>query len=297
MQCSTLKENKLCSFLHCLLQLEHDAADVLQLEAMFEPSITYCVWYNFRQLNAKALNEEALSIMWQTALHAFCKQQVTYAQFSALLAASPHAFPVESKEVEPLLLLQHFLAIHAKAALALDTPSGHSTPQPSAGQTDTQPMTFLWGSLGNAKAPKDALLRSLQQVAQAMMRPDAAKLSHVVLVRSALLLVHLLGLVKMITPGIGAVEEALWRTVDIIGEELGPAAAGARIADQNFAKGEEEEDLAVKLAGLLMPTLRSSAKGSGRRAAICCKVLMGLMPSSKPSLLCKVSSELLKLGE
>ena len=291
-----MKETKYAQS-YSLLQLEHDEADVLQLEASFEPSITFCVWYNFRQLNAKALNEEDLSIMWQTALHAFCKQQVTYAQFSALLAASPHAFPAKSKEVEPLLLLQHFLAIHAKAALALNTPSSHSRPQPSAGQTDTEPSTFLWGSLGNATVPEAAVGRSLQQFAQAMMGPDAAKLSHVVLVRSALLLVHLLRLVKMITPGIGAVEEALWRTVVIIGAQMGPAAAGARSANQNFAKEEEEEDLAVKLAGLLMPTLRSSAKGSGRRAAICCKVLVGLMPTGKPSLLRKISSELLKLGE
>ena len=248
-------------------------------------------------MNAKALNEEALSIMWQTAIHAFCKQQVTYAQFSALLAASPHALPVECKEVEPLLLLQHFLAINAKAASAVDMPSSHSRPQPSAGQTDTESITFLWGSLGNAKAPKDALLCGLQQYAQAMVGPEAAKLSHVVLVRSALLLVHFLGLVKMITPGIGAVEEALWHTVDIIGDALSPAAAAACIADKATAKEEEEEALATKLAGLLMPTLRSSVKGSGRRAATCCKVLSGLMAPSKPSLLRKVSAELLNLSE
>ena len=132
----SLLENQICSLFHCLLQLERDAANVLQLQATFVPSITYCVWYNFRQLNVKGLNEEALSIMWQTAVHAFCKQQITYAQFSALLAASPHAFPMESKEVEPLLLLQHFLAINAKAALASDMLSGHSS----------EPITFLWGS-------------------------------------------------------------------------------------------------------------------------------------------------------
>lgn len=287
-----------CSIFCCSLQLEHDAADVLQLEATFVPSIAYCVWYNFRQLNAKALNEESLSIMWHTAVHAFCKQQVTYAQFSALLAASPHAFPAENKQVEPLLLLQHFLAINAKA-LAVDRPSGHSRPQPnaSAGQTDTESITFLWGSLDNATAPEDALLRSIQLTAQAMLGPEAAKLSHVVLVRSALLLLHLLGLVKMVTPGIGAVEETLWRTIDIIGEGLGPAAAGVRIADQDTGAEEEVDNLAMKLAGLLMPSLRSSGKGSGRRAAVCCKVLVALMDPSKPSLFPKVSSELLKLGE
>ena len=130
-----------------------------------------------------------------------------------------------------------------------------------------------------------------------MTGPEAAKLSHVGLVRSALLLIHLLGLVKMVTPGIGAVEEALWRTVDSIGEQLGPDAAGAHSAEQATAKMEEEQDLAAKVAGLLMPHLRSSVKGSGRRAATCCKVLSGLMAPTKLSILRKVSSELLKLGE
>lgn len=144
----------------------------------------------------------------------------------------------------------------------MDTPSGHGRPQPnaSAGQTDTESITCLLGSLGNATAPEDALLRSIQLTAQAIMGPEAAKLSHVVSVRSALLLLHLLGLVKMVTHGIDAVEETLWHPVDIIGKELGPAAAGACIADQDTAKEAEEEDLAMKLAGLLMPTLDSLSK-------------------------------------
>lgn len=144
-------------------------------------------------------------------------------------------------------------------------------------------------------APKDAVARSFQQYAQAMTGPEVHKFSHVVLVRSALLLVHLLVLVKMITPGIGAVEGALWSTVGIIGEQMNRRNSAP--ATDGDAAQAEEEDLSMKLAGLLMPTLRSSVKGSGHRAALCCEVLVGLMPPSKPNLLRAVSSELLKLGK
>lgn len=99
----------------------------------------------------------------------------------------------------------------------------------------------------------------------------------------------------MITPGIGAVEGTLWSTVGMIGEQMNrrnkaPAADGDAVH-------AEEQDLSLRLAALLTPTLRSSVKGSGHRAALCCEVLVGLMPPSKPSLLRTVSSELLKLGE
>lgn len=288
-----LWENPKCSICPCVLQLERDAADVLHLEATFEPSVAYCVWYNFRQM--KVLREENLCIMWQSAVIAFCKQQVTNAQLSVLLAASPHAVPAKSTEVYPLLLLQHFFKLNATAAIGVDAPSSHSRPQQSASQIGTGPLTFLWGSLEDVSAPKDALARSFQQYALAMTGPEAHKLSHVVLVRSALLLVHLLVLVKMIAPGIGAVEGALWSTVGMIGEQMNKRNT-APAADGDAAQAEEE-DLSLKLAALLMPTLRSSVKGSGRRAALCCEVLVGLMPRSKPSLLRAVSSELLKLGE
>ncbi|KAL3138177.1 hypothetical protein ABBQ38_005401 [Trebouxia sp. C0009 RCD-2024] len=96
-------------------------------------------------------------------------------------------------------------------------------------------------------------------------------------------------------PFIGAVEYALWRTVDAMGHHMeackhDPNERAAHSADQNAtARTAEQEELALKLAGLLMPALRSCVKGSGRRAVICCKVLAGLMPSSKASLLCKKS--------
>lgn len=153
------------------MQLERDAADVLHLEATFEPSVAYCVWYNFRQM--KVLREENLSIMWQSAVTAFCKQQVTHAQLSALLAASPHAVPAKSTEVNPLLLLQHFFKLNATAAVGVDTPSSHSRPQQIASQTGTGLLTFLWSSLDDVSAPKDAVARSLKQYAQAMIGPEA----------------------------------------------------------------------------------------------------------------------------
>lgn len=127
------------------MQLGRDATDVLQLEATFEPSIAYCVWYIFRHL--KVLGEEDLCIMWQSAVNAFCKHQVTYSQLSALLAASPQAVPAKGTEVEPLLLLQHVLTIIASAASALDMPSSHSRPLQSASQTGAGLLTFLWSSL------------------------------------------------------------------------------------------------------------------------------------------------------
>lgn len=279
-----------------LQKVERDAADVVQIEAIFEPSIAYCVWYNFRQFKVHMHDEEALVVMWDCALRAFCQLQFTNAQLSAMLAASPQASPAKNLNSEPLLLLQHNLSL---SATALDRSRSGSRAHQSVSGTSSEAITFLSGSLGNTKGPEDARRRSMLQFVQAMTTPQAV--SHVLLVRSALVLLHLLRLVKLITPGIGAVEDALWRTVDAMGQQMEAckhalAEPAAHSADQNAtAQTAEEEELALKLAGLLMPTLRSSVKGSGRRAVMCCKMLVGLMPSSKPSLLCKVSAELLKL--
>lgn len=101
--------------LHWQLQVERDAADVVQLEATFEPSIAYCVWYNFRQLIVHVCDEEALVVMWDCALRAFCQLQFTNAQLSAMLAASPQASAAKSLHSELLLMLQHNLSLNASA--------------------------------------------------------------------------------------------------------------------------------------------------------------------------------------
>jgi len=281
--------------------VQRDTAAVAELEVQFEPTIAFCTWYNFKQLKVKATHEENLAMVWQLMLKAFSRIQITNSQLSALLAASLSTSLATAHELEPLLLLQHILALSSRSV---------GSPHRSARnvvevEADACPIRFLWGNLGE-NAPLQAQAISIQQLAEALVTPLSSKdLDHDVLLRCALLLVHLLGLLKKVAPGVGPVEQALWHTLSNIGHNLQmrkhaerPAKAHSHVTIlEAAAHAEEEEQLSLKLVGLLMPTLRSSLKGNGQKAAICLAVLTGLMPSAKPHLLRAVSSELLRLGE
>lgn len=179
-----------------MLQVPHDAAGVLQLEVSVKPTIAFVVWYNFRQL--KARDEENLSIVWHTMLQAFCRRQIANVQLLNSLKASPLAFPGANQDLQPLLLLQQILAMsHATVPVS-------SKAQKAQLQSNAAPAQFAWGGLGGDQGPESARLQATQLLGLALIeRVPAADASRVEHIRSALMLVYMLSILRRITAGIG----------------------------------------------------------------------------------------------
>ena len=226
-------------------------------------------------------------------LQAFCRRQVTNIQLLNLLKPSPLTFPGANQDLQPLLLLQHILAMsHATVPVS-------SKAQKAQLQSNAAPAQFAWGGLGGDQGPESARLQATQLLGLALIeRVPAADASRVEHIRSALMLVYMLSLLRRITAGIGPSEKALWLTLSMVNQGLNTqrCVSSSQTPNKSDPNTSEEAQLAVQLVNLLMPFLCSAVRGTSPRAILCLDLLSGLMKSASPEVLRAVSSELMNLG-